>query len=91
VSKPLAFSSLKAMSPKRREERLAQVVANAQRAPNGEIRAIVARLDEYEREFGLTSDEMRARVASGELAESDDICSWLMLLDLQARVVARSR
>lgn len=91
VPKSVAISSLKAMSPKRREERLAQIAEGACRTPNGEIKIITSRIARYERDLGISSDTMRARVASGELAETDDIVSWLMLLDLQARVVARSR
>lgn len=91
MSKPLAFSSLKAMQPKEREDRLARVVVDARRAPNGEIKSISDRLSAYERQFGFSSTEMRERVSGGSLAESDDVCSWLMLLDLQARVVARTR
>ncbi|MDQ3654610.1 MAG: hypothetical protein M3457_05980 [Chloroflexota bacterium] len=36
----------------------------------------------FEHEYGMTSAEMIARVRALEIDETDDICSWLIKVDL---------
>jgi hypothetical protein len=33
----------------------------------------------YERRHGISTAEMRRRVTNDEMAETDDVCSWLMV------------
>lgn len=39
----------------------------------------------YERIYGMSSSEMRRRVAAGEMDETNEICEWSEYLDLVAR------
>lgn len=56
---------------------------------NGEVPKIEAHIAELERQFGMSSDEMRSRLDSGSLDETIDICRWLMLLTTRDRVASR--
>ena len=90
----LSLANLKTMSAAQRSRRLADLVGAARAQPNGELPAVTARIQEFEQRAGFDSAEMQRRLASGDLAESDDVCVWLMLLDLRehlASLAPRSR
>lgn len=36
----------------------------------------------FETKYDMTSEEMAAKVRSGEIDETDDICSWLIKVDV---------
>lgn len=86
--KSLSLAQLKTMSNERREQQLGELVATTRQPPNGEIKSVQKKLHAYEMQHGINSDELRRKVASGEVKETADVCSWLMLLDLQDRLVA---
>lgn len=67
------------------------VVREALRSPNGEIKVIDAEIRAFERRYEMTSDRMQALVTEGQYAETDDIANWLMDLELKRRIVARAR
>jgi len=88
MKKSLSLAQLKTMSNERREQQLGELVAATRQPPNGEIKSVQKKLHAYETQHGIKSDELRHKVASGEVKESAAVCSWLMLLDLQDRLVA---
>jgi hypothetical protein len=52
---------------------------------NGQAVGIEARVAAFEAQYGMTSDEMRRRFASGEIGDTADTSSWLMLLRSRER------
>ena len=69
------------------DDQLAQTVARLSAAasapPNGEVAQLDQRLAEFERVFGMTSEEFRARVANHSMPESAESNRWWMALDLR--------
>jgi hypothetical protein len=45
----------------------------------------------YERMYGMLSDEMRRRVAAGEMDETNEICEWSGYLQLVERFHSRNK
>ena len=86
--KSLSLAQLKTMSNEHREQQLGELVAATRQPPNGEVKSVQKKLHSYEMRHGIKSDELRHKVASGEVKENADVCLWLMLLDLQDRLVA---
>ncbi len=44
-----------------------------------------AEIQRYESQYGMTSSEMKHRLSVGELRETAEFCSWLMLLKIRGR------
>lgn len=49
---------------------------------DAELRDVQRSLNTYEKRYGITTDEMRRRVDSGEMQATLDVCVWLMDADL---------
>lgn len=64
----------------------ASVLSKAARAlgstPNEALRKTRERIVRFERTHGFDSEQMKSRLASGEIKETRDVCDWLMLLNL---------
>lgn len=45
----------------------------------------------YERIYGMLSDEMRRKVAAGEMDETNEICEWSEYLQLVERFHSRDK
>jgi len=74
----LKLSDLQAMGEEQRNAALAKLVAEAKKP--GRSPAIQARINAYEAQYGMTSDEMRARFKEGSIQDTADIASWMLLL-----------
>ena len=88
MSRRVSLSRLKSASPYRRDELLSGLVSGARAPVNGYADRLDGRIAEYERRYELTSAEMVGQVENGALRETDDIASWLMLLNVRNRVTA---
>jgi hypothetical protein len=88
MSRPISLSRLKSASPNKRDELLSALVSEAREPANGMVDRLSARIAEYERRYELSSLEMVEQVQSGDLKETDDIASWLMLLNVKERATA---
>jgi hypothetical protein len=53
------------------------------------IAALRERVKRYEERYGLPSERLHAAVASGELAETLDVCDWLIHYDILLHVEGR--
>ena len=53
---------------------------------NGELAALDARIARFEQIYEMSSETLLARMRSREQRETNEICTWLMLLDLRDRV-----
>lgn len=49
---------------------------------DAELRDLQRSLNDHEKRYGMTTDEMRRRVDSGEMQATLDVCVWLMDADL---------
>lgn len=85
MSRPISLSRLKSASPNRRAELLSGLVRDARRPANGYVDRLTAQIAEYERRYEMPSLVMVERIKRGELKETDDIASWLMLLKVRKR------
>jgi hypothetical protein len=85
MSRPLSLSRLKSVSPNKRDELLSELVSDARGPANGTADRLSARIAEYERRYELPSLEMVEQVQRGDLKETEDIASWLMLLKIRKR------
>ena len=85
MSRPLSLSRLKSASPNKRDELLSELVNEARAPANGAVERLSAHIAEYERRYELSSLEMVERVRKGDLEETDDIASWLMLIKVRKR------
>jgi hypothetical protein len=55
------------------QEQLANLTEERIAANIAEIRGTIAI---YERIYGMSSEEMRRKLAAGEIEETDEICAW---------------
>jgi len=69
-------------------ERLMHDLSRADEMRDEHMQKLQRQIALYERIYGLTSQEMVAELASGQLVENFDICEWLMNLDLLAHVTS---
>ncbi len=88
MRKAIRFSDYRRMNAAEKAEALRELAVSAQGLPNGELTLVEARIRAFEAQYEMTSDEMRARVAAGRLAETADIARWLIALDVQGRLRA---
>jgi hypothetical protein len=73
------------------EASIRSVVDAVRAAPNGEAASIERRITAFEAEYGMDSDEMRARVDRGELPPTRDLEAWLMALRVRDELVRSAR
>lgn len=85
----ISLSRLKSAPSEEREELLSTLVTESCAPANGYVDRVSARIEEYERRYELSSLEAVERVGSGDLEETADVASWLMLLKVRKR--ARDR
>lgn len=52
------------------------------------ISALQTRIAEYERRFGIASSHVHDAIDEGTLAESADVCDWLMDYEMLQRVMS---
>ncbi|HEU0012643.1 MAG TPA: hypothetical protein VFQ45_03130 [Longimicrobium sp.] len=87
----LTHEQLAALSPRERESALEALESELLGSGLPQAGLVVeARLRAFEERFGMSTDEMLKRFASGALAEDDDISSWLFWASVAKRTrVAR--
>jgi hypothetical protein len=82
----IRLSELSKLGATEKDSKLRKLMGATRRPPNGELAALDGRIREYEARAGYDSGTLKRRLASGEIAETADVCDWLMLLDLRERV-----
>lgn len=73
---------LREASPDQRMTIMAHLEACMTAMPNGEVAMTRQRLQEFERQHGMSTADMRRRVCAGEAIEAEDISSWLITANL---------
>lgn len=86
----VTLSELSVMAPGQQDRRMDALVRSADRLPNGEISRLDAAILEYETRFGISTSDLRQRLADGEIDETADVCEWLMVAGVRERLVKRS-
>jgi hypothetical protein len=67
-------------------DRLVDELGRKAQAPrNGQAKDIDARIHALEVQYGMTSQEMRSRFATGVMPDTADVSRWLMLLRARER------
>jgi hypothetical protein len=87
-SAAVRLSELERLQPGEKEAKLRALVVATGQPPNGELRELDSRIHEYEQRAGLNSAALRDKLASGEVAETAEVCDWLMLLEIRERIAA---
>lgn len=86
MARTVSFAELREATPEKRKNLLDGLVEEARRPANGKAREIEERIAEFERVYEMPSDEMIREVSEGNLRETDEISSWLMLVNLLKRM-----
>lgn len=81
----LTLSELRGAGDEERSRKLSELVEDARSPRNGQARDIDARLRAYEIQYGMTSEEMRAKFRAGKQEDTADIARWLMLLSIAGK------
>jgi hypothetical protein len=80
----IKLSELSALSKEAREEKLSALVQAAMNPTEDQVReqidALNAQLTEFECRYEMSSVTMHNRLAKGEIKETADICSWMLLI-----------
>ena len=87
----MRFSDLNKLPPQEARSRFAEFGVSRRRGPNGEVDYLRGRVAYLEAKYEISSDQMRERVASGELQETADIANWLILLAMRDRLGERTK
>ena len=82
-------AELRGMAEPERRQALAELVRATRVPSNGAVEQVNARIASFEKAHGMTSDDMRAQLRAGRMAETLDVCSWLMALKLRERIGSR--
>jgi hypothetical protein len=95
LSRPikLSFAELSSMTSEEKQKRLDELVQSVLNPSPSRLVEWLAELNQklssYERKYGITSEEMKNRVEQGQMPETNEVCSWLMLLGKRSRFEAR--
>lgn len=88
MARKVSFAELREATPEKRKSLLGGMVEEARSPANGKIEEIEDQIAEFERVYEMPSDEMIQEVYRGTLRETDEIASWLMLVNLRKRMRA---
>jgi hypothetical protein len=87
LTKGLRLSELSSMSDEQRSIALGDLFYAASRPTDDQLReqknGVRCEIHHYESRYTMSSADMKRKLVNGEIRESADICSWLMLLKLQ--------
>ena len=82
----LRLSELQDLSGPERDAKIREFCS--QRPEPGEALVYLdERIAKFETRYEMSSATMRLRMSSGEMRETADICSWLMLAKMRERII----
>lgn len=79
----IKLSSLRTLSPENRERWLKKFTDGASVPTNGQRDTLALEIESFEAKFGMTSNELLQRLASGETRETWEISQWLHALKVR--------
>lgn len=87
--KSVLFSELNAMSPDERSlclEELFQAALNPTEQETKEYEtSLDAKIYAFEEKYNISSQNLKTGIEAGSIQETQDFCSWLMLLQIKTR------
>jgi hypothetical protein len=83
----LRLSELSSLAPEEKQQRLAQFLAARRQPLNGEPAFLDERIAAFEKRYEMSSAVMREKLSTGELPETVDVGTWIMLLDAREKLV----
>lgn len=90
MKRAIKMAEFATMARPEQDSLLREMVQATTEPPNGECAAVDGEIRAFEQRFKMDSETMREQVRSGALAESWDICQWLMALNLRDLLAERS-
>lgn len=84
TTKTYKFSDLK-KDPKLRRQ-VIELMSKKRRPSNDALDRINSRIKEFENKFQFDSDLVVTKLKNGEIEDSQEVCSWLMLIGMKSRV-----
>lgn len=83
----LSLATLRNLPEAQRNKRLGDLVTSAKGAPNGRMTEIQDEILGYETKYKMSSEELRRKLSTRELSETDEISVWLFQLSTRRRVL----
>lgn len=81
------LKELASMDDKQREKLFKELIRVAMLPPTAEeLAELDAKIKAYESKYNLSSDKIHSSIDDGSLKETDEVCSWLMLVGLRNRL-----
>jgi hypothetical protein len=91
--KNVTFSEIAKMSQEEKDKCLNELSYAASNPSQDQIReqmeSLNAQIMQFEKKYGFSSALMEEKVESGEMEETFDICSWLMILRKKTHIENR--
>jgi len=87
----LKLSDFRKMPSSEQAEAVSTFVKGKADSNKGDLLRLASRIAAFEDKFGFESKYLNTKMATGEIQDSHDVCTWLMLLKTQAHVKAQSR
>ncbi|NJK29084.1 MAG: hypothetical protein HC790_11095 [Acaryochloridaceae cyanobacterium CSU_3_4] len=87
----LKLNSLYNLSPEEITQELEQWLggcASSDASIRYEHHQIAEKIRDYECRYKMTSDEMRSKLIDGDLVETNEICDWTILLEIQEQPIS---
>jgi hypothetical protein len=78
----MMLADLEGITEEELEERVHAFVENAE-AQIPDLDELTQRIQDYEKQHGLTTIELRAGLKNGTVLETAKICDWLILAELR--------
>jgi len=86
MTKGIRLSELAKLDDAQLKAELANLVTDAKIGkPDGYVSALNSAIADFERQVGVSSDQLPAKLASGEIQETWEVCQLLMLIKRRAR------
>lgn len=87
LTRGVKLSELAIMPKDEKKRRLAELVQAVVKPTPEELSAqqddLAAKIQQFESRYKMSSDLMSQRLASGEIRETADLCSWMMLVRIR--------
>lgn len=81
----VSLSELREMPEEQRAKAASRLIQGTASAADGQTKQFDVEIAAFEREYGITSEQLVQELYEGTRSETNDIVRWLMLLHLRGR------
>lgn len=89
LTRGIALSEFATMTESERSQRVGELFQAAVNPTSEQLKEQRDKLDlviqEFETQYKMSSDEMRRKLATGQMAETADFCRWSIFLKIRGR------